>query len=164
MANTLGLLPWFGAYFRFLPGIGSGLRNFRAAAIQRVLRRKEKGSVRKDLFHHLVSPAPPQPRRNGSDLSLLRQIDEANHEPTPPPTAQVTADATLAMIAGSDTTASVLSNAYYHLLTNPSVYACLREEVDGLFDAERRDCANDVDADGVDVEEIRKLPWLNAVM
>jgi hypothetical protein len=59
MANTLGLIPWFGAYFRFLPRFGNGLRNFRAAAIQRVLRRKENGSVRKDLFHHLVSPSPP---------------------------------------------------------------------------------------------------------
>jgi cytochrome P450 len=68
------------------------------------------------------------------------------------------------MIAGSDTTATVLSNACYHLLTNPSVYARLREEADGLFDAERRDCVSDVDADGIDMEEMRKLPWLNAVM
>ena len=46
---------------------------------------------------------------------------------------QILADGVLAVGAGADTTASVLSNAFYFLLSNTEYYKRLQEEVDKYY-------------------------------
>lgn len=68
----------------------------------------------------------------------------------------IVSNAVVAIIAGSDTTASVLSNIVYYLLSNTSDYARLREEVDLAFPP-----LEDVP---LDIEKLPGLTFLNAVM
>jgi cytochrome P450 len=58
----------------------------------------------------------------------------------------------LAIVAGSETTASVIKNVLYFLMTNPTAYKRLRTEIDGLGD-NIVDCAAQV-----------HLPYLDAVL
>lgn len=67
------------------------------------------------------------------------------------------ADAILAIVTGYDTTASVLTGIFYHLMRNPDVYTCLRQEVDEYF---QKTDGSDV----LDSSKLGELPYLNAVM
>ena len=58
----------------------------------------------------------------------------------------------LAIVAGSETTTTVIKNVLYFLMTNPTAYNRLRAEIDGLGDS-IMDCAAQV-----------HLPYLNAVL
>ncbi|TFY79311.1 hypothetical protein EWM64_g4697 [Hericium alpestre] len=49
------------------------------------------------------------------------------------PAAEVANDGILAIIAGSDTTATILSALVFHLLSNPTAYERLQAEVDAAF-------------------------------
>jgi len=59
--------------------------------------------------------------------------DEAGYEKTKPPLRNVVADGALAIIAGSDTTASALSSLFFLLLSNRDCYDRLQAEIDDLF-------------------------------
>lgn len=65
-------------------------------------------------------------------------------------------NALLAIVAGSDTTASVLSNIVYYLLSNTADYARLRKEVDHAFPP--------LEEVPLDIEKLPRLTFLNAVM
>ncbi|EKG12580.1 PAS domain-containing protein [Macrophomina phaseolina MS6] len=58
------------------------------------------------------------------------------------------------MIAGTETTATLLSGATYLLLTHPAALARLVREIRGSFD--RRELMS--------IEALQRLPWLNAVV
>ena len=58
----------------------------------------------------------------------------------------------LAILAGSDTTSSAISNILYFLISHPAAYKRLQAEVDGLGD-QLTDCSAQA-----------QLPYLNAVM
>lgn len=62
----------------------------------------------------------------------------------------------LAIIAGYDTTATVLAGLFYNILSHREVFACLQQEVDNYFSA----------AEGslLDSSKLTGLPYLNAVM
>lgn len=53
-ANVLGHLEWFAPYFAKLPFVGKSFKMFRAFAVKRAAIRKQEGSLKKDIFHHLV--------------------------------------------------------------------------------------------------------------
>ena len=68
----------------------------------------------------------------------------------------IVSNSLLAIVAGADTTATVLRNTVYYLLTNPAYYAQLREEVDAAFPPTETNTLN--------TEVLSSLPILNAVM
>lgn len=95
------------------------------------------GSISKDLFYHLM--------------------DEGGVEKVKPTVAEVLSDGGLAIIAGSDTTSTVLSGLFYHLLRQPDVYCRLQSEVDTVFPMK--------DGEPFDAHKLEKdMPYLNAVM
>lgn len=67
----------------------------------------------------------------------------------------ITQDGVLAMIAGSDTTSSVLSHVIYCLLRNPSTYARLQAEVDKFYPPGEN---------SLDPRHINSMPYLEAVL
>ena len=72
----------------------------------------------------------------------------------PSPT-QIAEDGQLAIIAGSDTTSSVLTAALYYLLRNPVAYERLQAEVDGAFPGGE---------EPLDVTKLSQMEWLNGCM
>ena len=61
----------------------------------------------------------------------------------------------LAIIAGSDTTSSVLTAFFYYLLLNPEAYRRLQEEVDSAFtDGE----------EPLDAVKLSHMEWLNGCL
>jgi cytochrome P450 len=79
-------------------------------------------------------------------------MDEEGSEREKPTFGQVASDASLAIVAGSDTISPTLANVFYFLLRNPTAYARLQAEIDS---------ANPT------IEEVytlSTLPYLNAVM
>lgn len=79
-------------------------------------------------------------------------MDEAGLESEQPATAQVASDASLAIVAGSDTISPGLCNLFWFLLCNPVVYGRLQAEID-----EAKPSIEDVTTQA-------HLPYLNAVM
>lgn len=62
---------------------------------------------------------------------------------------------TLAIIAGSDTTSSILTAIIYYLLRNPAAYDRLQEEVDSAFPSGE---------EPLDAVKLSHLEWLNGCM
>ena len=65
-------------------------------------------------------------------------------------------NADVALIGGSETTASTMSNVFFYLLTNPDVFRRLRAELDEAFPPG--------EGDPFDFTRLAELPYLNAVM
>ncbi|EIW84003.1 high nitrogen upregulated cytochrome P450 monooxygenase 2 [Coniophora puteana RWD-64-598 SS2] len=135
LALVLSHVPWLGQYYVMLPRVGHALKKFRTFCQDRARLRQKEGSQVKDLFHYL--------------------IDEAGVESTPPTFAEVMADGVLAIVAGADTTATVLSSLFWALSTHPEAYHQLQAEVDRWFPA---------GSDAWDVGRQAEMPYLNAVI
>ncbi|CDO73447.1 hypothetical protein BN946_scf185013.g82 [Trametes cinnabarina] len=137
MANsdTFGHLPWTADYVRKIPSLGTKMKEMRAFCMARTAERIKVGNhSTKDLFYYI----------NNEDGS----------GPTPP-LAQVVADGALAVVAGSDTTSSVISNLVFSLLTHPEAYARLRAEVDAFYPPGE---------DALSTKHHADMPYLNAVI
>jgi cytochrome P450 len=67
-------------------------------------------------------------------------------------------DSVLAIVAGADTTATVLSNAFFYLLSHPQAYKLLQAEVDENFPR------GPGTKEPNDAEMLLNMPYLNAVM
>lgn len=65
-------------------------------------------------------------------------LKEYNQTPNPSwqETEDLVGDASLIVVAGSDTTAATLTCLFYHFATHPEVYKTLQKEVDEFFTAE----------------------------
>ena len=68
----------------------------------------------------------------------------------------IVSNSILAIVAGADTTATVLRNTIFYLLTNPTYYTRLREEVDETFPP--------TETSTLDTKVLPSLSFLNAVM
>ena len=62
----------------------------------------------------------------------------------------------VAIVAGSDTTATTLTNLFYNIMTNADVMGMLRKELDEAFPPG--------EGDPFDFTRLSELPILNAVM
>ncbi|THH16891.1 hypothetical protein EW146_g3823 [Bondarzewia mesenterica] len=130
--EILGTMPWLKAFYRLLPNSGDTLR-LRAFAKDTVLKRIAKGSMTRDLFSYLMD-------EDGEGGKAL-------------PFPVLAAEATFAIVAGSDTSSVSLVNVFYYLLSNPQVYSTLQAEIDkaALESA-------------LDPAALNTLPYLNAVI
>ena len=72
-----------------------------------------------------------------------------------PSPAKIAQNGQLAIIAGADTTSSVLTAALYYLLRNPVAYERLQAEVDGAFPGGE---------EPLDVTKLSQMEWLNGCM
>ncbi|KAI0298930.1 high nitrogen upregulated cytochrome P450 monooxygenase 2 [Russula brevipes] len=97
-----------------------------------VFKRLKIGANRKDLFYHLSGEELPEAER--------------------PSVNDVAQDGSLVIIAGSDTTSSVLTAAVYYLLLNPAAYERLQEEVDSAFPSGE---------EPLDTLKLSHMEWLN---
>ena len=61
-----------------------------------------------------------------------------------------------AIVAGADTTATILGGIFYYLLTHPEAYKQLQAEVDSAFPLG--------EGDPLDSAKLAGMPYLNAVM
>lgn len=82
---------------------------------------------------------------------------EDQEKPTKVPSInEIAVDGEVAIVAGSDTTSTTISGAFYYLLTNPEQYARLRKEVDETFPP-----GEEEPSDGT---RLAQMKFLNAVM
>ncbi|KAF9783489.1 cytochrome P450 [Thelephora terrestris] len=109
-ANVIAQIPWIARYLKALPGAGADLKLLQAFSMKRYLARKAEGCKKKDLYYHLA--------------------DEAGIEKQPIPVPIILTDAALVVIAGSETTATVLSSLFFYLLRDPEKFERLRAEID----------------------------------
>ncbi|TDL19581.1 high nitrogen upregulated cytochrome P450 monooxygenase 2 [Rickenella mellea] len=135
-ASLIHHIPWACRYLMQMNIFTKDTIALRSFGLRRVTARKEQGSHVKDMFHHI--------------------IDEDGLEPIPPPFSEIVSDAILAIVAGSDTTATVMSNLFYGVLTNPSHYARLRKEVDTIFPPG--------EGNPFDAAKLAEIPILNATI
>jgi len=129
-------IPWCMDALIHTPFVGKEMKQLAEFAFTQVVRRMKEGSVHDDLFYHLN--------------------DEAKVTLAPPPMAILMSNAVTAIVAGSDTTASVMSNAFYHILSDKSCHARLQAEIDTAFPPGKGDPS--------DFTRLARLEYLNAVI
>ncbi|KAF9643937.1 cytochrome P450 [Thelephora ganbajun] len=114
--HVLGIvshLPWATRWLdEFADFIGLGLASINIANVI-VDRRIKSGSTSRDLMFHI---------NNEDGKGVIQRTKR-----------QLVAEGLTAMVAGSDTTAIVLSNLWYYLLIHPVYYKRLQQEVDATF-------------------------------
>lgn len=129
-------LPWLRIIFaRCLP-IPARLKRFEKQNIERFERRLAQGSSRRDIFTYLLGEEKDE---GGQTIKFTRM--------------ELIADTGLVVVAGSDTTSSLLSWFWYYNTLNPASYARLREELSQLKPEQLTDTAL-----------LSKLPYLNAAL
>ncbi|KAJ7478690.1 cytochrome P450 [Mycena galericulata] len=131
-------VPWCIELIRFLPMVGRDMKSLAKFAAEQSTRRLQEGSVHDDIFYYLM------------------ESKRLNVEPYPFPL--IVSNAVTIIVAGADTTASVLTNMFFYLLSNPKVYRRLQAEVDDTF---TRDHGS---REPNDAALLTNMPYLNSVM
>ncbi|KAF8816493.1 cytochrome P450 [Phlegmacium glaucopus] len=130
-------VPWCAPLLRTIPFFGNDTRSLRLFAIKQSQKRAAQPVTnRKDLFSYL--------------------LEATKADATASPHGIITANSLLAIIAGSDTTASVLSNIVYYLICNPEYQQRLRDEFDESLPLETDE--------PIKSNLLATLPFLNAVI
>ncbi|KAG7094238.1 hypothetical protein E1B28_007843 [Marasmius oreades] len=93
----------------------------------------------------------------GRDISSFL-LDEGSPDPKPLHFDAYANEALLAVIAGSDTTATALSCALYHLIHDKTIFSRLRAEIDDAFPIQNGQGAHEEPA------KLMNMPFLNAVI
>ena len=152
LSTALGHSPWLGPYYNILP-IGTEKRRFRDFCVERAKSRIKQGSMTKNVFHHFVSFT----FNSGSQISHWEsmQLNESGTEANPPSMLEVVQDSYLVIVAGSDTTSTVLSSLFWFIMTNPTAYSRLQAEINSVFPSGE---------DALDVAKHIHMNYLNAVM
>ncbi|TFK36463.1 high nitrogen upregulated cytochrome P450 monooxygenase 2 [Crucibulum laeve] len=132
-------IPWSAKVLRALPFVGSSTRTFGAFISQQARRRASQEPKQKDLFYHLL---------NALDLQIDSSVS---------PLPFIFSNTALAVIAGSDTTASAISNTIYYLLSHPEYYSRLQKEI-----AHAVGPATELSL--IDLSKLSALSFLNAVI
>ncbi|KAI0028043.1 high nitrogen upregulated cytochrome P450 monooxygenase 2 [Vararia minispora EC-137] len=125
--------PWSIPFIARIPGLTNPkqIATMRAFGKESTIQRLKLGAKRKDLFYYL----------SGED------------QPSRPTLPTMIADGLLAIIAGSDTTSTVLTSVVYFLCKHHDAYKRLQEEIAETFLLEE---------DPVDSARLGKMTWLNA--
>ncbi|KAL5529670.1 hypothetical protein ACEPAG_5655 [Sanghuangporus baumii] len=129
-------IPWIIGLIDYLDLIPEDSKRFFEFGSNCINKRKEKGSIRKDLFYFITN--------------------EDKLEDVEVPPDQVTNDIYAAIVAGADTTATVLGGIFYYLLTHREAYERLKAEVDSAFPLG--------EGDPLDSVKLAAIPYLNAVI
>ena len=88
---------------------------------------------------------------HSSRLQSGEELPEAER----PSVEIVAGDGVLAIVAGSDTTSSVLTAFLYYLLLNPEAYKRLQEEIDSAFTGGE---------EPLDAVKLSQMEWFNCCM
>lgn len=146
-------VPYLLKFITAIMGRGGSLQRANKFGRGNVSRRLEVGANRKDLFYYLVR----QHRDVEFDMltSWKLQSGEELPEAERPSFEDIAQNGTLAIIAGSDTTSSILTAVIYYLLLNPVAYEHLQEEVDSAFPNRE---------EPLDALKLSHLEWLNGCM
>ncbi|KAL5529837.1 hypothetical protein ACEPAF_6094 [Sanghuangporus sanghuang] len=142
-------LPWSVHIVHKLPFVVAAMAKFTKFVNDCVARRSNRGARVKDLFYYLAN--------EDSDTALSRSekssmpYGNVSHE-----LALLRENCKVAIVAGSDTTATTISNMFYYLMTNKEVLARLRNELDEAFPPG--------DGEPFDFVKLSELKILNAVI
>lgn len=117
--------------------------------------RAEKERIFKERFVPFYCKSFYTLQRHFAD-ELLLQTNEDGLEDMHVGPEQTLNETITAIIAGADTTSTVLSGTFYYLLTHPAAYERLRAEVDGVFPVG--------EGEPFDAVKLVEMPYLNAVM
>ncbi|KAJ7100158.1 high nitrogen upregulated cytochrome P450 monooxygenase 2 [Mycena belliarum] len=137
-------VPWASPLLYSFPGMGRRADKFIKFVVQLAKTRAERGKAMTitDLSSHL--------------------LDEGSPSPKPPSFTEYTSDAFLAVLAGSDTTASacatVLSCIFFYILSDHNIFDRLRKEIDDAFSL------SDGTTPADDTSKLIALPLLNAII
>ncbi|KAG5638947.1 hypothetical protein H0H81_008447 [Sphagnurus paluster] len=147
--SILSQVPWVVQTAQRLPFLSENILKLRQFAVEHGTARFKKGADKKDLWYHLVGAFKDHQPRTHS----FSQSDEAGLEKERPAVGAVIADSALAMIAGSDTTATGLSNLFYFLMSHPHCLKRLQAEIDDVFPKDESPLSS---------SKHSKLPYLTA--
>ncbi|KAJ7784202.1 cytochrome P450 [Mycena metata] len=130
-------IPWVIPFLPYFPAVGQEMQALGKFAFDQAKRRLQEGSIHNDLFYYLM--------------------DDKREDAEPYPFPLAVSNAVLAIVAGSDTTSTVLSNTFYFLLTHPESYKRLQSELDEVFPPKSG-------KERIDATVLLGLPYLNAVI
>ncbi|KAF8970540.1 cytochrome P450 [Flammula alnicola] len=136
LPSILQHIPWVAPVIRATPFVGASIKKFATFAVKQATLRCTKVVQKRDLF-----------------CFMLDELDShSKNDPFP----FIVNNAVLAIIAGSDTTSSALSNIIYYLLRYPEYFRRLRRETDEVFSF--ADCTS------IDISQLPSMKLLNAVI
>ncbi|EKM49557.1 uncharacterized protein PHACADRAFT_131233 [Phanerochaete carnosa HHB-10118-sp] len=128
-------VPWLSYYVKKLPRGVEAIKKMRALAFSQAEKRYNSGSTSRDLFYYLGN--------------------EDGAEKVNPPKPLVISDGLLAMLAGADTTSTVLASIFYCILLHPEAYKRLQAEVDKFYPPGE---------DSLDLKHLHEMQYLDAVI
>ncbi|EKM51676.1 uncharacterized protein PHACADRAFT_212308 [Phanerochaete carnosa HHB-10118-sp] len=128
-------MPWLSYYGKMLPGGVDAIKKMHAMAFSQTEKRYASGSTSRDLFYFLGN--------------------EDGAEKVDPPRSLVISDGLLALIAGADTTSTVLASTFYCILRNPEAYKRLQAEVDKFYPPGE---------DSLDPRHLPEMQYLEAIL
>ncbi|EIN08535.1 cytochrome P450 [Punctularia strigosozonata HHB-11173 SS5] len=136
--EILGSIPWIRPIYLQIAKVLGAQKAYYEMGRRALEARKARGAQLRDVFFHILGE-DEDGKKGKEELAYPSLISEA----------------TLAVVAGSDTTGTALSNAFFYLLTHPAVFASLRAELDG---------ATPPGTDAPPPSVLADLPLLNAVI